>query len=109
MEALIVLGIIALIVLFFFIIQTLFYLQHSLKKLDSVLSETENKLKKLNPLFNTLENAGDLVEKESIRLKNEYTYKHLNEFNNKRDDSSEELASLLASGIILGIKFLKRR
>lgn len=109
MEALVVLGIIALIVLFFFIIQTLFTVQHSLKKLDRVLIETEIKLHKLNPLFNTLENAGDVVEKESIKLKNHYTYNNLNQLNDKTSDSSEELASLLASSIILGIKYLKRR
>lgn len=107
MEAFIILGVLALILLFFFIIQTLFYLQHTLKKIDIVLMETDLKLKKLNPLFNSIQNAGDIVEKMSERTKNKYELK-MNQLEDSVD-STDELATLLGSSIILGIKFLKRR
>jgi len=114
LEAFIILGLIALILLFFFIIQTLFFIQHNLKKIDIILVETDIKLKKLNPLFNSIHNTGDIVEKESLKLKNKYEFRQMNQMNqmnhiDEKIDSTDELASLLASSIILGIKFLKRR
>ena len=106
MDTLIILGSITLSLLILLLIFILFYLQKTLRKIDSVLAEGENKLKKLNSLFNSISNMGDIAEKESERIKINYL---LNQLNEKPIDSNEELASLLVSSLMLGIKYFKGR
>lgn len=108
MDTLIILGSVALILLIFVLIFILFYLQRTLKKVDLVLTESENNLKKLNSMFNSISNVGDIAEKETERIKGNYMLK-MNQLNEKQIDSSDGLASLLVSSIILGIKYFKGR
>lgn len=105
LEILVTLGIVALALLIFFIIQTLITVQTTLKKLDGVLIETESKLRKLDSFMNTLENISNITEKESEIIKNNYEYNRC--VNSSRD--SDELAKWLISSIKLGINFLTKR
>lgn len=108
LEPLVILGVIALTVLAYFIIQTLIALQRSLQRLDIVLIETEVKLKKLNSFINSIENVSDIVEKESEILKRDYTCKQLAPVDKDSIDSGE-VATWFISSIKLGLKILKRR
>lgn len=109
MNTLIILGSIALALLIFFLIFILFYLHNTLKKIDLVLIESENKLKKLNSIFNSISNIGDVTEKETERIKSNYMLK-MNQLNATPPiDSTDDLATLLVSSIILGIKYFKGR
>ncbi len=106
MDTLIILGSITLSLLILLLIFILFYLQKTLKKINSVLTEGENKLKKLDSVFNSISNMGDIAEKESERIKFNYLVNQLDE---KPIDTSDELASVLVSSILLGIKYFKGR
>ena len=108
MEIFATLGIIALAILVFFIIQTLITLQSTLKKLDYVLLDAEIKLKKLNSFMNSIENVGDIAEKETEKMKINYTCKKDN-LQDKESFDSEELALWLISSIKLGINIFKKR
>jgi uncharacterized membrane protein len=107
LEILTALGVMAFVIFaifIFYIVQTLLVLQKTLKKLDIVLVETDVKLKKLNSFVNTLDNIGDITEKETEKLKNSYNCIKYN-----RSIDTEELATWLISSIKLGINFLNKR
>jgi len=106
LDILAILGAVALALLIFFIIQTLITVQSTLKKLDVVLMEAEIKLRKLDSFMNTVENISEITEKETEKLKNNYTCK---KHNCSDSMDSEELASWLVSSIKLGINIFKRR
>ncbi len=106
MEILAILGIFALIILFVLIVYILYILQSTLRKLDIILTDAKFKLKKLSSIFNSVENVGEIAENETQKLRNQYTFKKLNEGS---ADSKNELASWLISSINLGIKLFKRR
>lgn len=70
--------------------------------------ETKLDLKKLSSLMNTLENLGEITEKESEKLKNQYECKKHHEIE-KDSINSEELATWLISSMRLGVKFFNKR
>ena len=108
MEILATLAFVLFAILIFYIIQTLLAAQSTLKNLNLVLRETEENLKKLNSLTNTLKNISDITEKESEKLKIKYECKKSHEHENNLIES-EELATWLISSGRLIVNFLKKR
>lgn len=106
MEILIAIGILALVVLIFFIIQTLISARASLQRLDSVLENLDVKLSKLTPLVNTMENISEVTEKETARLRDAYEARKLIA---RESSHGDELATWLISTIKLGLNFVGRR
>lgn len=98
-------ALVVFIVLAIYIIQTLITLQASLRKMNALLTDTDIKLKKLTSVVNTIENVGEVAERETERLKMNYVSRNLA----SRDAVDPgELAGWLISGLKLGIKIFKK-
>lgn len=106
MDTLTILGIIALFILFGLLVYTLILTQATLRKLNLILTDSEDKLKKLNNLFNSVQNLGEIAERETLKLRNQHTLKNLNQ---DADPENDELTSWLISSLRLGIKMFNSR
>lgn len=104
MEILAAIGVIAIFILLYFIIQTLISARASLQKMDIVLDNLDVKLNKLTSFVNTIDNISNVAEKETEIFKNEYQAR---KFIAHESRPSEELATWLISSIKLGLKCMR--
>lgn len=71
-DIMIILFFLAFAILAFFIIRTLVKLQRTLQNVDHMIKEIQFKLEKTDPLFNSLSNAGEILENKTARWKQNY-------------------------------------
>lgn len=71
-DIMLVLFFIVFIILAFFIIRTLLKLQKTLQNTDRLMVELQYKMEKVDPLFNSLSNAGEILENKTALWKQNY-------------------------------------
>jgi predicted PurR-regulated permease PerM len=71
-DIVIVLFLLVFAILAFFIIQTLLKLQTTLQNTNRIMAELGFKMEKVDPLLNSLSNAGEILENKTEKWKQHY-------------------------------------
>ena len=79
----------AFLILMYFFIQTLLSLQKAMHRAENLLLELELNVKRMEPVFKSISNVGDICEDKTNQLKRDYLEKKEAQC---RSRSSEDLA-----------------
>lgn len=106
-EIVISISIIIFAILTYYVIRTLLVVQQSLHKLNFFMDDMEIRMQKVDPLIRAVSNVGDICEKKTQHLHQEFIEKK-NAIESQEAPQSD-LEDWMLLGLLLLKKILKRR
>ena len=94
-------------ILAWYLIRTLISAKKTLERISHFTLDLDVKLNKIDSTIQSLSNLGDICEKKTSQLREEYFQPKFSEY--PKNNLSEDLASLLFVCLKLGGKFLRRK